>query len=152
MPAESQSCILPTFHACPQRIASEELGVSEEEMDMRLGQLLVLLPGLEVCPCLERQSQTGCCRSPSASHHTILSLLCAQSRLVGAPPKLIARLAAQTSEVALRVLQLKDCFPNADVSAMLNNRLTLLLDDDIEEVRDAGRKLRSALPDIDVDR
>ena len=81
-----------------------------------------------------------------------VSVLCVQSRLVGAPPKLVARLAAQTSQVALRVLQLKDCFPTADVSAMLNNRLTLLLDDDIEKVRDAGHRLRSALPDIDVDR
>jgi hypothetical protein len=31
-----------------QRIASEELGVSEEEMEWRLEQLTALLPGLEV--------------------------------------------------------------------------------------------------------
>ncbi len=40
----------------------------------------------------------------------------------------------------------------ADVSAMLNNRLTLLLDDDMDVIQEASEKLRAALPDIDIDR
>ena len=41
----------------------------------------------------------------------------------------------------------------ANVAAMVSNRLTLLLDDDMGEVQDAARKLRKVLPnDMDVDR
>ena len=36
-----------------QRIASDELNISDEEMDIRLGQLTNLLPGLEVNILLE---------------------------------------------------------------------------------------------------
>lgn len=42
--------------------------------------------------------------------------------------------------------------PQADVSVMLNNRLTLLLDDDLEKVQEAAEKLRARLPEIDIDR
>ena len=40
----------------------------------------------------------------------------------------------------------------ADVSLMLNNRMTLLLDDDLGEVAVAADRLREILPDINVDR
>lgn len=40
-----------------------------------------------------------------------LALPCLQSRLAVAPPKFVARLAAHTSEVAVRMLQLKQLFP-----------------------------------------
>ncbi len=40
----------------------------------------------------------------------------------------------------------------ADISAMVSNRLTLLLDDDLDEVQSASEKLRAKLPDINVDR
>lgn len=35
---------------------------------------------------------------------------------------------------------------------MLNNRLTLLLDDDLDVVKEAAQKLQSALPDFNIDR
>lgn len=40
-----------------------------------------------------------------------MALPCLQSRLAVAPPKFVARLAAHTSEVAVRMLQLKQLFP-----------------------------------------
>lgn len=104
-----------------KRIAADELGLSDAELEGRLQQLGALLPGLE-------------------------------ARLAKAPAKLVARLAANTGEVALRLLQLKETFPQADLSLMINNRLTLLLDDDLVHVAAAAGRLRQLLPDINVDR
>ncbi|GIL52045.1 hypothetical protein Vafri_8009 [Volvox africanus] len=104
-----------------KRIASDELGVSDGEMDERLQQLGALLPGL-------------------------------QSRLARAPPKLVARLAANTGEVAQRLLRLKIAFPQADLSTMVSNRLSLLLDDDLVSVEAASGRLRELVPGINVDR
>ncbi|KXZ47268.1 hypothetical protein GPECTOR_36g120 [Gonium pectorale] len=104
-----------------KRIAGDELGISDAEMDERLQQLGALLPGLE-------------------------------SRLGKAPPKLVARLAANTGLVAQRLLQLKSLFPQANLSAMVNNRLTLLLDDDMEQLAAASARLRELIPAINVDR
>lgn len=103
-----------------KRIASDELGISEEEMDWRLKQLTALLPGLE-------------------------------ARLIRAPPKLIARLAAHTSEVAGRLLQLKAVFPTANAAAMVNNRLTLLLPDDVPGLERAAERLGELLPGLNLD-
>lgn len=103
-----------------KRIASEELGISDEEMEWRLEQLHFLLPDLH-------------------------------QRLAGAPPKLVARLCAHTDTIAYRMLQLKSIFPKADVVAMVNNRLTLVLDDDLDSVKAAAQKLRTLLPKTDVD-
>lgn len=44
------------------------------------------------------------------------------------------------------------CIVQADVSIMVEKRLTLLLDDDMDEVAIAERKLRAFLPDINVDK
>ncbi|KAG2446366.1 hypothetical protein HXX76_000952 [Chlamydomonas incerta] len=104
-----------------KRVASDELGISDEEMESRLQQLGALLPGLE-------------------------------SRLGKAPPKLVARLAANIGQVAVRLLALKALFPQADLSAMVNNRLGLLLDDDMAQLQAAEPRLRQLLPDINVDR
>jgi hypothetical protein len=57
-----------------------QLGISDEEMDWRLEQLAVLLPGLV-------------------------------PRLLRAPPKLVARAAAHTQEIGVRLLRLKAAFP-----------------------------------------
>ncbi|PNW77033.1 hypothetical protein CHLRE_10g419500v5 [Chlamydomonas reinhardtii] len=104
-----------------KRVASDELGISDEEMESRLQQLGALLPGLE-------------------------------SRLGKAPPKLVARLAASTGQVAVRLLALKELFPQANLSAMVNNRLGLLLDDDTAQLQAAATRLRQLLPDINVDK
>ncbi|GLC45449.1 hypothetical protein PLESTB_000617100 [Pleodorina starrii] len=104
-----------------KRIASDELGISDSEMDERLQELGTLLPGL-------------------------------QARLAKAPPKLVARLAANTGEVAQRLLRLKIAFPQANLTHMVNNRLGLLLDDDLGEVEAAAGRLRELLPGINVDR
>ncbi|EFJ50641.1 hypothetical protein VOLCADRAFT_120611 [Volvox carteri f. nagariensis] len=109
-----------------KRIASDELGISDEDMDERLQQLGALLPGL-------------------------------QSRLAkvswgSAPPKLVARLAANTGEVAQRLLRLKITFPQANLSTMVGNRLSLLLDDEMGQVEAAAERLRELLPGIHLDR
>ncbi|GAX73212.1 hypothetical protein CEUSTIGMA_g665.t1 [Chlamydomonas eustigma] len=104
-----------------KQVASEKLGLSVHEMDIRLSQLFNILPGLE-------------------------------PRLAAAPPDLVARLASQTTEVAVRVLRLKDIFPTANITAMLSNRLSLLLEDDIALIEETSQKLRARLPAFDVDR
>jgi len=75
-----------------------------------------------------------------------------ESRLAGAPAKLVARLAASPGSVAQRLLRLKAAFPGANAAAMINNRFSLLLDDDMDSVEDAGRRLRGMLPDLNVDK
>ncbi|WIA10616.1 hypothetical protein OEZ85_010798 [Tetradesmus obliquus] len=104
-----------------KRIASQELQVSEDELEDRLQQLYNLLPDLA-------------------------------SRLVKAPPKRVAQLAASTEIIAERLLRLRDIFPQANTSNMVNNRLTLLLDDDLDAVAAAAVRLRQLLPQIHVDR
>ncbi|KAG2492574.1 hypothetical protein HYH03_009235 [Edaphochlamys debaryana] len=104
-----------------KRIASDELGLSDSDMDERMQQLGALLPGL-------------------------------QRRLGNAPPKLVARLAADPGAVAERLLRLRLAFPQADLTAMVSNRLALLLDDDMGAVEAAGGRLRELLPGINVDR
>ncbi|GFH28180.1 uncharacterized protein HaLaN_26625 [Haematococcus lacustris] len=103
-----------------QRVASDELGVSDEEMEWRLQQLAVLLPGLV-------------------------------PRLLRAPAKLVARAAAQLNIIAGRLMRLKAAFPGADCSRMVNNRMSLLLDDDMAEVEQAALRLRQLLPGMNVD-
>ncbi|KAF6259426.1 hypothetical protein COO60DRAFT_1513264 [Scenedesmus sp. NREL 46B-D3] len=104
-----------------KRIASQELQVSEAELEERLQQLYNLLPDLA-------------------------------SRLVKAPPKRVAQLAVNTDSIAARLLSLRDIFPQANTSKMVSNRLTLLLDDDMEAVAAAAARLRQLLPQIHVDR
>ncbi|KAL6754146.1 hypothetical protein V8C86DRAFT_2710111 [Haematococcus lacustris] len=103
-----------------RRVASDELGVSDEEMEWRLQQLAVLLPGLV-------------------------------PRLLRAPAKLVARAAAQLNIIAGRLMRLKAAFPGADCSRMVNNRMSLLLDDDMVEVEQAALRLRQLLPGMNVD-
>eukprot|EP00967_Tisochrysis_lutea_P100118 scaffold149079_cov18-Tisochrysis_lutea.AAC.1 len=63
-----------------KRVAASELQLSDEQMDQRLEQLAVLLPGLV-------------------------------PRLMNAPPKLVAKAAANVGGVAARLLELKQAFP-----------------------------------------
>eukprot|EP00955_Chlamydomonas_euryale_P094223 364839-Chlamydomonas_euryale.AAC.2 len=98
-----------------------------------------------------------CLMQPSIPHSAhgpapALLLLVEQSRLAGAPAKLVARLAASPGSVAQRLLRLKAAFPGANAAAMINNRFSLLLDDDMDSVEDAGRRLRGMLPDLNVDK
>jgi hypothetical protein len=105
-----------------KRIAADECGIDEAEMDIRLAMLTNLLPGLE-------------------------------QKLASAPPKMVAQLAADPNNVASRLLALKDIFPDADLSRMVNGRLSLLLDDDLslEEISQAAESLREQLPTIKTD-
>ncbi|KAF8068392.1 hypothetical protein HT031_002081 [Scenedesmus sp. PABB004] len=104
-----------------KRIASQELGVSDADLEARLQALYNLLPDLA-------------------------------ARLVKAPPKRVAQLAASTELVAARLLRLRAIFPQANTAEMVNNRLTLLLDDDLDAVAAAAGRLRALLPGLHVDR
>jgi hypothetical protein len=104
-----------------KRIASQELHITEEELEQRLQQVFNLLPDLA-------------------------------DRLVKADPKRVAALATSTDLIAARLLRLRDIFPKANASALVGNRLALLLDDDLDEVQAAATKLKDLLPNITVDK
>lgn len=99
-----------------------------------------------------------------------------------APPATVARLAANTGVIAARLLRLRELFPavggggsvaaqraptqcspacsdprlslmpQANASAMVASRLSLLLDDDLEQVAAAADRLRALLPTLLLDR
>jgi hypothetical protein len=68
------------------------------------------------------------------------------------PARTVTRLVAGASSVALRLVALRGLLPEADLSAMVGARLSLLLDDDLGEVQAAVARLRQLLPGINVDR
>ena len=105
-----------------KKIASDECGIDEADMDNRLSLLANLLPGLE-------------------------------QKLSSAPPTLVAKLAADPQRVAVRLMKLKEIFPDADLSKMVSGRISLLLDDDLslEAISDAAMTLRETLPSIKTD-
>lgn len=76
-----------------------------------------------------------------------------EAKLASAPPKMIAKMAADPSNVASRLLRMKEIFPDADLSKMVNGRLSLLLDDDLslDEISEAADALRESLPSIKTD-
>mmetsp|Transcript_25853 Transcript_25853/g.70125 ORF Transcript_25853/g.70125 Transcript_25853/m.70125 type:complete len:274 (+) Transcript_25853:1986-2807(+) len=104
-----------------KRVAASELQLSDEQMDQRLEQLAVLLPGLV-------------------------------PRLMNAPPKLVAKAAANVGGVAARLLELKQAFPQADILTMVNNRLSLLADDEYlsGQFSKVAERLGQLLPGINV--
>jgi hypothetical protein len=104
-----------------KRVASQELHITEEELEQRLQQVFNLLPDLA-------------------------------DRLVKADPKRVAALASSTDLIAARLLRLREIFPKANASALVGNRLSLLLDDDLEEVAAAAVRLKELLPNITVDK
>ncbi|KAF5841912.1 hypothetical protein DUNSADRAFT_10349 [Dunaliella salina] len=104
-----------------KRVAANELQLSDEEMDKRLEQLAVLLPGLV-------------------------------PRLMNAPPKLVAKAAVNVGVVAARLLELKQAFPQADILTMVNNRLSLLADDEYlsGQFSRVAERLGQLLPGMNV--
>lgn len=104
-----------------KRVASQELHITEEELEERLQQVFNLLPDLA-------------------------------DRLVKAPPKRVAELASSVDVIAARLLRLREICPKANASALVGNRLTLLLDDDLDEVASAAVRLQALLPGITVDK
>ncbi|KAF6256115.1 hypothetical protein COO60DRAFT_1640964 [Scenedesmus sp. NREL 46B-D3] len=112
------------------RVAAQEPGMSEAELQDRLATLRNLLPDLA-------------------------------PRLAKAPPKRLAQLAAATHTLAARLLRLRFIFPKAshryltslqaNISALVERRLSLLLEDDLGEVEAAAARLCDLLPGILVD-
>jgi hypothetical protein len=72
-------------------------------------------------------------------------------RLHRAPVKMVAQLAANTHDIAVRLLLLKRLFPAANLSVMVGNRLRLLIEDDMQDVTRAASRLRELLPGVNVD-
>eukprot|EP00878_Enallax_costatus_P027132 GHUV01029183.1.p1 GENE.GHUV01029183.1~~GHUV01029183.1.p1 ORF type:complete len:231 (+),score=57.23 GHUV01029183.1:271-963(+) len=104
-----------------KRVASQELKITEAELEERIQQLTNLLPDLA-------------------------------NRLVNFPAMRVAQLAANTDKVAARLLRLRQIFPKANASAMVGNRLSLLLDDDLDQTEAAADRLRALLPQLLIDR
>lgn len=53
-------------------------------------------------------------------------------------PDNLAKLAADPASVALKLVQLKGIFPNADTACMVANRMGLILQDDLADVAAAA--------------
>jgi hypothetical protein len=104
-----------------KRVASQELHVSEEELEERLQHVVNLLPDLA-------------------------------DRLFKAPPKQVAALASSPDLIACRLLRLREIFPKANASELVGRRLTLLLDEDLDEVQANAERLKVLLPNITVDK
>ena len=134
-----------------KRIASDELGISDEEMEWRLDQLATLLPGaFRPCEGCSRYQNGKACRlplkprgsGPCLAIGAMLTVPGAWStcaglvpRLMRAPPAMVARAAAHTVEIGHRLLRIKAAFPEANCMDMISNRMSLLLDDDMEQAR-----------------
>lgn len=86
-----------------QLVASQELGVTEEELEERLASLAVLLPDLA-------------------------------PRLVQAPPERVAAMAAGVEVIGQRLTALRALLPDANVSRLVERRLSLLLEEDLGQV------------------
>ncbi len=67
-------------------------------------------------------------------------------------PDLLAQLAADPSQLAQKLVQLKQIFPQADAARMVANQMSLVLKDDLHMVAAAAEELRSILPDVNVDK
>lgn len=104
-----------------KRATSDELGITEEEVEDRLQFLANLLPGM-------------------------------QQRIVKMSAKMVARFVDNSNNIALRLIRLRTVMPEADMTAMINLRLSLLLDDDMDDVERAVARLKELLPGINVDR
>ena len=57
-----------------------------------------------------------------------------------------------TANVARRMLQLKMIFPTANMSLMVANRPSLVLDDNLDLFRDRFAIIREQLPGVNVER
>lgn len=72
-------------------------------------------------------------------------------RLAKAPPQRLAQLAAATHTLAARLLRLRAIFPKANISLLIERRLSLLLEDDLNAVAAAAVRLQGLLPGLGVD-
>jgi hypothetical protein len=94
-----------------KHVTAQKLGCTPDELERRLALLAPLLPQ-SLGPLLNRCSADTC-----------------------------VRLADNASVVAARLLRLKALFPKADVEAMVSARLSLLLDEDLDDVAAAREAL-----------
>jgi hypothetical protein len=94
-----------------KRVAAQKLNLTDDELERRLALLTPLLPR-SLGPLLARASADTC-----------------------------IRLASNTSAVASRLLRLKSLFPLANVEEMVAGRLSLLLDEDLDDVAAARDRL-----------
>ena len=67
-------------------------------------------------------------------------------------PDRLAQLAANPSQLAQKLVRLKQIFPQADTSRMVAHQMSLVLKDDLEKIAAAADELRSILPTVNVDK
>lgn len=104
-----------------KRVASEQMSIAEEELEVRLASLHTLLPGIA-------------------------------DRVVRASPQYVVRVISNMEGIAARLMTLRAIFTNTDLSQMINRRLALLLDDDLEVIRHTAEVLRRRFPAVQWDR
>jgi hypothetical protein len=140
-----------------KRAASDELGIDEEEVEARLQvRRRSLQPAAgPLRPGMAPAEPRGRCPTPPPARapQVLANLLPdLSSRLAKMPARTVTRLLAGAGQVALRLIRLRAMLPEADVSQMVGARLSLLLDDDLDEVEAGVARLRQLLPGISVDR
>jgi hypothetical protein len=99
-----------------KRMASQELGLTEAQLEERLQALFNLLPGgcLIVVRAPTRHPSFPACQHRCGCH-------CAADladRLIRAPPKRVAQLATSTDVIAARLLRLRELFPKVVLCVM----------------------------------
>ena len=104
-----------------QRVAADQLNMSEEELGSKLVNLQQLLPNL-------------------SQKMRVMS------------PEVIAKLAANPDDLAVKLVRLKQIFPQADTAKMVCSELSLVLAADLDLVAASAAELREMLPNVNVDK
>lgn len=74
------------------------------------------------------------------------------SKLKVMSPDIIVQLAANPDELAMKLVQLKQIFPEADTSRLVCSQLSLVLSANLNSVAASAAELRHILPNVNVDR
>ena len=67
-------------------------------------------------------------------------------------PDIIVQLAANPDELAMKLVRLKQIFPQADTVQMVCSQLSLVLSADLDSIAASAEQLREILPNVNVDR
>lgn len=67
-------------------------------------------------------------------------------------PDIIVQLAADPDALAMKLVRLKEIFPEADTAQMVCSQLSLVLSTDLQSIAASAKELRQLLPNVNVDR
>ena len=67
-------------------------------------------------------------------------------------PDIIVQLAADPDSLAMKLIRLKEIFPEADTAQMVCSQLSLVLNTELQAIAASAEELRAILPNVNVDR